>query len=72
MTISKFEPGQDTPQFEPAGDFLSVDGVLRSLRVARAPKARQRVAIAGVLEDPTLRPLLLELAPELRERGLID
>ena len=61
----------DQPIFQPAGDFRSVDGMLKALGVADAPHEEQRGAVRKVARLDSLRPILEPLPPELRRRGLI-
>jgi hypothetical protein len=62
----------DEPQFTPAGDFLTVKGVLESLGVQGASRKKQRAAIARVITVAALRPFLEKLAPQLHAHGLLD
>jgi hypothetical protein len=68
---SVFDKGADEPQFRPAGDFFTVDGVLESLPVQGVSRRKQRAAIARVHRIASLRPFLEGLAPQLRTRGLL-
>lgn len=70
--MSIFDRGADTPGFQPAGDFGSVEGALRALGVpAGAALERKREAIAQAATVPGLHPLLQKLEPELRAAGLL-
>jgi hypothetical protein len=60
----------EDPRFEPAGDFLTVDGMLKALGVEDAPLSRQRAAVREVAALATIRPWVDRLLPELRRRGL--
>jgi hypothetical protein len=50
----------------------TVDGLLTSLAVSRAPLAKQRAAARWAMARPALRALIKPLFPELRQRGLLD
>lgn len=61
----------DEPIFQPAGDFLTVTGMLRALNVAEAPLEDQRAAVRRMVRLDSVGPVLRPLIPELRRLGLI-
>lgn len=61
----------DEPRFEPAGDFLTVSGLLAALRVADASIEERRAAVHRVAGLASVRPWIDRLLPELRRRRLV-